>query len=213
MIADALLKHLYNDQGEYAGTWKQRHQDGRALQIRHSWDFMNAGTFLADDLSPDQRQQMRDWFVGNLIRLRSDDVWVVAQDPRDGNNGPHQMEHNGRGAYPAWPFHDGWALKAMGFYPDVVDLLRVIDGITRMGPIGQGYDPAGRRCRSNWVNASGATAAAYLTRNVFDIAPNLDDFSPRPRLGNLDPNACFENVPVRGKLYRVTAHGAELIKP
>ena len=212
-IADALLKHLYNDQGEYAGTWKQRHQDGRTLQIRHSWDFMNAGTFLADDLSPDQRQLMRDWFVGNLIRLRSDDVWVVAQDPRDGNNGPHQMEHNGRGAYPAWPFHDGWALKAMGFYPDVVDLLRVIDGITRMGPIGQGYDPAGRRCRSNWVNASGATAAAYLTRNVFDIAPNLDDFSPCPRLGNLDPNACFENVPVRGKLYRVTAHGAELIKP
>jgi hypothetical protein len=92
-------------------------KDARLLQIRHSWDFMNAGTFLAADLSPVQRQQMRDWFLGHLVRLQSDDKWVVAQDPRDGNNGIHQMEHNGRGAYPAWPYHDGWALKALR-YPE-----------------------------------------------------------------------------------------------
>ena len=207
-LAEALVRHLYNDEGDYLGTWKQRHQDGRMLRIRHSWDFMNSGSFLAEDLSPEQRKQMRDWFVGNLVRFGSDDVWVVAQDPRDGNNGPHQMEHNGRGAYPAWPYHDGWALRELGFHQDVVDLLRVIDGITRHGAIGQGYYPGGRRCRSNWVNAAGATAAAYLTRHLFDVAPDPEGFHPQPRLGDFDPNAFLEDVPVRGRLYRVTAGGA-----
>jgi len=75
---------------------------------RHSWDFMCAGSFMAADLSPAPKQQMRDWFMQNLARAGSEDRWVVAQDPREGNNGPHQMEHNGRGAYPAWPYHDGW---------------------------------------------------------------------------------------------------------
>ncbi|MFV2066583.1 MAG: hypothetical protein ACC645_06345 [Pirellulales bacterium] len=213
LIAASLLKHLYNDRGEYAGTWKQRHQDGRVLQIRHSWDFMNAGTFLADDLSPVQRQQMRDWFVGNLVRPQLDDMWVVAQDPRDGNNGPHQMEHNGRGAYPAWPYHDGWALKTLGYPQHAVALLRRIDGIPAVGAIGQGYRPNGRRCRSNWGNVSGATAAAYLTRNVFDIAPRFNEFHPCPQLGDFDAKAYFQNVPVGGKLYRVTTRGAERMEP
>ncbi|MCU0982081.1 MAG: DUF4232 domain-containing protein [Pirellulaceae bacterium] len=208
-IASALLEHLYNDQGEYAGTWKQRHQDGRVLQIRHSWDFMNAGTFLAPDLSLVERQQMRDWFLGHLVRLQSDDRWVVAQDPRDGNNGIHQMEHNGRGAYPAWPYHDGWALKTLGYPQDAVALLRLIAGIPAAGAIGQGYSPDGRRCRSGWATAAGTTAASYLTRNVFDIAPGLGAFRPQPQLGDFDAQAYLQNVPVGGKLYRVTARGAE----
>ncbi|MHB8972147.1 MAG: hypothetical protein ACYC3X_06550 [Pirellulaceae bacterium] len=208
-IADALQQHLYNDQGEYAGTWKQRHRDGQTLQIRHSWDFMNAGTYLADDLSPTHRQQMRDWLVGNLMRLHSDDRWLVAQDPRDGNSGPHQMEHNGRGAYPAWPYHDGWSLQTLGYPQDAVALLRLIDGIPAVGAIGQGYSPDGRRCRSGWASAAGATAAAYLTRVLFDIAPGFNEFHPRPQLGDFDSQAYFQNVPVSGKLYRVTVRGAE----
>jgi hypothetical protein len=84
---------------------------------------------------------MRDWFLGHLVRLQSDDKWVVAQDPRDGNNGIHQMEHNGRGAYPAWPYHDGWALKALRYPRDTIDLLRLIAGVRA---VGQGYSPDGR---------------------------------------------------------------------
>ncbi|MCU0983108.1 MAG: hypothetical protein MUF25_28445 [Pirellulaceae bacterium] len=170
---------------------------------------MCAGSYMAADLSPAQKQQMRDWFMQNLVRVGSEDRWVVAQDPRDGNNGPHQMEHNGRGAYPAWPYHDGWALHEMGFHGDVVALLRVIQRGTAMGAIGQGYHPDGRRCRSNWANVAGGSAAAFLLHNVFDIRPGFGPFAPRPQLAGFDPDARFENVPVRGRLYRVTARGAE----
>jgi len=208
-IAAALNEHLYQSQGDHAGTWKQRHANGEERQWRHSWDFMCAGSFLAADLSPAQKQQMRDWFMQNLVRVGSEDRWVVAQDPRDGNNGPHQMEHNGRGAYPAWPYHDGWALHEMGFHGDVVALLRVIQRGTAMGAIGQGYHPDGRRCRSNWANVAGGSAAAFLLHNVFDIRPGFGPFAPRPQLAGFDPDARFENVPVRGRLYRVTARGAE----
>ena len=208
-IAGALNAHLYNARDLHAGTWKQRHLDGKELEIRHSWDFMCAGSFMAPDLAPQQKQQMRDWFMGNLVRAGSDDRWVVAQDPRDGNNGPHQQEHNGRGAYPAWPYHDGWALHAMGFQPDVIKLLRVIQHVPALGAIGQGHSPNGRRCRSNWASIAGASAAAYLPHNVFDIWPGLDRFDPKPQLAGFDPTARFDNVPVRGTLYRVTARGAE----
>ena len=119
------------------------------------------------------------------------------------------MEHNGRGAYPAWPYHDGWALKALGYPQDTVALLRLIAGIPAAGAVGQGYSPDGRRCRSGWATAAGATAASYLTRNVFDIAPGFGDFRPQPQLGGFDGQAYLQNVPVGGKLYRVTARGAE----
>jgi hypothetical protein len=207
-IAAAVNRELYNNSPDHAGTWKQLHVDGSFAEIRHSWDFMMAATFMTPDLSPQQKQAMRDWFVGNLMRADSEDVWVVAQDPRDGNNGEHQMEHNGRGAYPAWPYHDGWALHAMGFQKDVVALLRMIDGVTPLGAIGQGYSPDGRRCRSNWANISGASMAAYPLHNVFDVWPGLGEFEPHPDLAGFDANASFENVLIRGKFYRVTSDGA-----
>jgi hypothetical protein len=207
-IAEALITNLFNCASGFEGTWKQRHEDGTLYHERHSWDFMMAGSCMSQDLSNKQKQAMRDWFVGNLVRFGSDDVWVVSQDPRDGNNGEHQMEHNGRGAYPAWPYHDGWALHAMGYQKDVVALLDLIDGVTAIGAIGQGYSPAGRRCRSNWANISGTSAAAYALHNIFDVWPGLGEFRPRPSLDGFDPHAYFENVPVRNKLYRVTAEGA-----
>jgi hypothetical protein len=208
-IAEALKASLYQPKGSFAGTWKQRHLDGWELKIRHSWDFMCAGSFMAQDLSANQKQQMRDWFMANLVRPETDGRWVVAQDPRDGNNGEHQQEHNGRGAYPAWPYHDGWALHAMGYDKDVITLLRVIQRVPEMGAFGQGYNPAGRRCRSNWANVAGGSAAAYLLHNVFDIWPGLGPFRPAPRLAGFDASGYFESVPVRGKLYRVSSRGAE----
>jgi hypothetical protein len=207
-IALAVIANLYNSNPGYEGTWKQRHEDGKMSQERHSWDFMLAGSFMQEDLSQKQKQEMRNWFVNNLVQIDSEDTWVVAQDPRDGNNGEHQMEHNGRGAYPAWPYHDGWALKSMGFHEDTIKLLEVIDGVTKMGAIGQGHTPQGRRCRSNWANIAGASAAAYLLHNVFDIWPDLGELRPHPNLVGFDSNASFTNVPVRGVLYRVSGDGA-----
>ena len=208
-IVRALLEHLYNSEGEHAGTWKQRHMAGDFLQIRHSWDFMNAGSFLANDLSDAQRQQMRDWYANSVVRFESDDIWVIAQDPRDGNNGPHQMEHNGRGAYPAWPYHQGWALKELGFHGDVARLLRLLCGVTRYGAIGQGHFPNGRRCRSGWASAAGATSATFVLDNLFDIRPTLGVFHPRPRLDGFDNEALLENVVIQSVRYRVTKHGCE----
>jgi hypothetical protein len=207
-IAKTVIRELYNDKGEHVGTWQQLHEDGSKTQLRHSWDFMLVGTFMAQDLSVSQKRQMRDWFVGNLVRFNAKDCWVVSQDPRDGNNGEHQMEHNGRGAYPAWPYHDGWALRSLGYPQDMVALLSVIDGATRNGAIGQGYFPNGVRCRSNWANIAGATAAAYPLHNLFGVWPGLDKFSPKPELAGFDPKARFDNVPVRGTLYRINADGA-----
>jgi len=205
--AQAIIRELYNAEGEFAGTWKQRHADGTVANIRHGWDFMNTGAFLARDLSEAQKRQMRDWFVKHLARLDSEDVWVVAQDPRDGNNGPHQMEHNGMGAYPAWPYHYGWALHEMGFEEDVVRLLETLDGITARGPIGQGHHRDGRRCRSNWVNASGATAAAYVINLLFDARPGLATFKPQPQLRNFDPDARLVGLRVKGQLRTVSSRG------
>jgi len=197
--AKAILRALYNGQGEYAGTWKQRHADGTILKIRHGWDFMNTGSFLARDLSSEQKQQMRDWFVNHIARFGTDDVWVVAQDPRDGNNGPNQMEHNGMGAYAAWPYHYGWALHAMGFHEDAARLLETLDGITAWGPIGQGHHRDGRRCRSNWVSAAGATAAAYVINLLFDAHPGLGPFEPRPQLRDFGPDARLIGLRVQGR--------------
>jgi hypothetical protein len=158
-LARAVVRELYNSEGEYAGTWKQRHSDGTLARIRHGWDFMNAGSSLADDLKPDQRKQKRDWFLKNLAKAAPDAIWIVSQDPRDGNNGPHQMEHNGRGAYPAWPFHAAWALRELGFPQDARNLTKQIAPVVRFGAISQGNHPSGRRCRSGWASLAGATMA------------------------------------------------------
>jgi hypothetical protein len=96
----------------------------------------------------------------------------------------------------------------MGFHQDVIDVLRVIDGVTAWGAIGQGHFTHGRRSRSNWVNLGGASAAVYLIHNVFDVWPGLGEFSPSPRFADFDRRAVLENVLVRGRLYRVTADGA-----
>jgi hypothetical protein len=43
---------------------------------------------------------------------------------------------------------------------------------------------------------------------VFDVAPGLGEFRPEPKLGDFDPDAHLENVPVRGALFRVSREGA-----
>jgi hypothetical protein len=97
----------------------------------------------------------------------------------------------------------------LGYPQDTVALLRLIADIPAAGAVGQGYSPGGRRCRSGWAAAAGATAAAYLTRNVFDIAPGFGELRPQPQRGDFDGQAYLQNVPVGGKLYRVNARGAE----
>jgi hypothetical protein len=136
---------------------------------------MNAGSFLADDLKPSQRKQMRDWFVGNLAKTEPEAIWIVAQDPRDENNRPHQMEHNGRGAYPAWPFHAAWALRELGFPEVAQDLTKQIAPIVRYGAISQGNRPNGRRCRSGWASVAGATMATMVQQNFrTSLAPQAE---------------------------------------
>ena len=162
-LAAAVIGNLYQAEGDHAGTWRQRHQNGAFANLRHGWDFMNVGTFLAEDLRPAQRQQMRDWFVNHLASPAPGAIWMVTQDPRDGNNGTHQMEHNGRGAYPAWPFHSAWALRELGFPEDARRLTRQIAPITKWGAISQGNDGVtGRRCRSGWASVAGATMATLV---------------------------------------------------
>jgi hypothetical protein len=176
---------------------------------RHGWDFMLIGSFMPSDLGPDQRRRMRDWYATQIVRYGSDDVWLVSQDRRDGNNGPHQMEHNGMGAYPAWAYHYGYALHRMGFQEDVERTLEVIKGITRYGAYSQGWLRDGRRCRSNWVNASGASLAAFIPNFIFNARPGYGEFRPQPRFIHFDPTARLEGMRVRGRTYTVTRAGAE----
>ena len=191
-LAKAIVNNLYQSEGDYSGTWRQRHADGTSVQNRHGWDFMNAGTFLAEDLTSKQRRQMRDWFVKRLARPASDAIWMVSQDPRDGNNGPHQMEHNGRGAYPAWPFHSAWALQELGFAEDAKALVKQVAPIAKWGAISQGNDGmTGQRCRSGWASVAGTSLASMVQESGLPLAssPGAKQRSPAERRSSESKNA------------------------
>lgn len=105
------------------------------------------------------------------------------------------------------PYYDGWALNDVGYREDVVKLLHLIDVNTYIGSIGQGYNPQGTCCQSNWVNIAEASAVAYPIHDLFEIWPGLGNFAPKPEPAGFDPQAYFEKVPGKGTLDRIAASG------
>lgn len=205
--ARAIIKYLYNTAPGYEGTWKQIHENGDVLQIRHGIDFMHGGVALHEDLAPKQKDQIHQWWHEQILgQTRESDIWVISQDRRDGNNGPHQMEHNGQGAYPGWPYHYAWALHKMGYRDSVMEQLDIIKSITRMGAIGQGYNRDGRRSRSGWVEIAGAFPVPYILNFVFGAEPSGDTlgFSPNP---GIKPGATLKGIRWHKGVYEVNHTG------
>src|SRR5206468_865746 len=64
--ADALVEKVLELYVPDAGYWNARQPDGRLVPVRHCYDFQTTGYALADDLGPQRRRELVNFFVDEL---------------------------------------------------------------------------------------------------------------------------------------------------
>ncbi|MCG7413078.1 hypothetical protein MHK74_00475 [Microbacterium aurum] len=134
--ADALLPavtaRFLPDEGVFAAG----QPDGTLLTVRHCYDFSVVGTTIAEDLTPDVRRAMVEFFQREL----QTENWIRALSPWDPDASYSvRPDHQWNGAYPAWPADAGRAVAALGA-PEVLNAW--IEGLSRtanQGPMGQAH--------------------------------------------------------------------------
>jgi hypothetical protein len=218
--ADALVQEVLELYVEGAGYWSARQPDGRLVPVRHCYDFQTTGFALADDLGPERRRELVDFFVRELRT----DTWMRALSPFDPDAATSvRADHQWNGAYTAWPAEAAQALFRLGADEVALDWLPGLAESTAEGPFAQGHFVAGLVPTSHggspkgppqppylmdWACSSSGSFVGMVLEGVFGVDVGLDgSVGATPRVARLDPDARLRGLVVGGRSYDVTAHG------
>ena len=82
------------------GVWYALHRDGKRVELRHCYDFITIGKSMTPDLTADQKHEMVDFVVRELLA----DRWMRAMSPKDqAAEKSDRPDHGPMGAYDSWP--------------------------------------------------------------------------------------------------------------
>ncbi len=218
--AEALLPAVRELYVTGSGHWSARQPDGTRLPVRHCYDLATIGMTIADDLDPEVRVEMVDFFHRELAT----ETWMRALSARD----PDAMysvraDHQWNGAFCAWPAESAQALLRLGDGPRT---LRWVEGLARsanQGPYGQAHfteevtgTEAGGAPKvpnempfiNDWACSAGGAWAALVIEGIFGVEVDLDgNVTATPRLEPFDPEARLVGLHVAGRVYDVDANG------
>ncbi|MFC7623884.1 hypothetical protein [Microlunatus sp. GCM10028923] len=218
--ADELLPHVIDLYEPGTGFFAARQPDGTRLGVRHCYDFSIVGTTIADDLAPDVKTEMIDFFRREL----QTENWIRALSPYDPDASfSVRPDHQWNGAYPAWPADAARALVDLGA-PDVaLDWLPGLARTANQGPTGQahfveeaqpGINGGARKAPPqlpyiiDWSCSSSGAWVALVIESLFGVRVGADGtVTAAPVLAGLDPGAVLHGLRVAGRTYDVHADG------
>ena len=218
--AQSILRELQSLYSDGNGYWNARFPDGRLVEIRHCYDFITILNTIADDLSPNQKDEMTQFFVNELQTPK----WMRALSPADTNSMfSVRPDHQWNGAYTAWP-----ALAAKGLYNvgKAEIAFRWLKGLSKsanQGPFGQGHfvesavsPESGGAAKSypewpyatDWLCSSNGSYASVIIEGIFGVRASLyNGISADPNFSDFDSRAELVNLKYQGKLYNITKDG------
>ncbi|HIZ35537.1 MAG TPA: hypothetical protein H9815_07145 [Candidatus Ruania gallistercoris] len=213
-----LVKELYIPG---AGFFHARQPDGTLVPTRHCYDFATVGTTIADDLDPQVRAEMVDFFTSEL----QSPSWMRALSPHDADAGYSlRADHQWNGAYPAWPADAARAVIDLG-RPDVVaQWLPGLARSTNQGPPGQAHfvEEAAESLNGgarktppqfpyliDWSCSSAGSWVELVLSGIFGVQVDPSGaVSANPNLADVDPDAVLRGLRVAGVSYDVDAEAA-----
>lgn len=218
--AQELVKEVKKLYADGRGYWNVRFPDGALVPVRHCYDFFTVINTIGDDLSSQQKSEMKDFFVREL----QTPTWMRALSAGD----PDAMfsdrpDHQWNGAYTAWPPQSVSALWAMGEVELAYEWLKGLSKSANQGPFGQAHftesavaPEAGGAIKApsdfpwinDWACSSNGAWVNVVIESIFGVrAPIGGDISAQPKFGPFEKDARLRNLRFRGRLYDVDRRG------
>ncbi|MGP6169581.1 hypothetical protein ACTU6V_00050 [Microbacterium sp. A204] len=202
------------------GIFSAGQPDGTQLAVRHCYDFSVVGTTIADDLAPEVRAEMVEFFQREL----QTDNWMRALSPwdPDASYSP-RPDHQWNGAYPAWPADAGRALATLGAPSVLLDWLPGLARTANQGPMGQahfveeavpGINGGARKAPPqlpyiiDWACSSSGAWIELVIEALFGVSVATDGtVTAAGCVAGIDPSATLRGLRVGGESYDVHADG------
>nr|WP_174263954.1 hypothetical protein [Phytoactinopolyspora halotolerans] len=208
-----------------SGFFHARYPDGTLVPVRHCYDFATVGTTIPDDVPPEQRAEMVEFFQREL----QTPSWMRALSPYDADaTYSLRPDHQWNGAYPAWPADAARALVAMGAGDVALDWLPGLARTANQGPCGQAHfveeaaapvnggavkSPPQFPYLIDWACSSAGAWAALVIESLFGVSVSLDGtVTATPIVGRLDPQARLSGLVVGGTSYDIAADGSVQVR-
>lgn len=219
--ADAaeLLAHVTDLYLPGDGFFAARQPDGTRLGVRHCYDFSVVGTTIADDLEPQVRSEMIEFFRRELQTPN----WIRALSPLDPDASYSvRPDHQWNGAYPAWPADAARALVDLGAADTALEWLPGLARSANQGPTGQahfveeaqpGINGGARKAPPqlpyiiDWSCSSSGAWVALVIESLFGVRAGLDGSLTAAPVAGLDPTAALRGVRIGDRTYDVYADG------
>jgi hypothetical protein len=204
------------------GYWRCGQPGGTFNQVRHCYDFLAVLDTMAEDLAPEQKREMSEFFwrelhsekwMRALAQGDADSTWNIRQD------------HSCLGAYAAWPPMTAKGLYKIDSPERIAPWLREVAKAGNQGPIGQAhfvegvFPPVnGGAFKSSedapfiedWCCIAGGAFTELVIESIFGAELTLSDgIKVNSRLAEFDPAARLEGLRYQGSLYTITKDGAQ----
>jgi len=116
------------------GVWYALHRDGKRVELRHCYDFVCVGSFMADDLTPKMKHEMVEFVSRELWT----DHWLRAMSLEDeAAKLSDRPDHGPMGAYDAWPALTARTMCLLDDWKPAVQFLRSTQAVLYEGVYGQ----------------------------------------------------------------------------
>ncbi|WP_242202047.1 hypothetical protein [Aestuariivivens insulae] len=166
------------------GAWNSLYPNNKKVEVRHVLDFIYFGKFLADDVSPDIKKEMMDFFNRELRTnnwMRAQSLNDIAADFSD------RPDHGPLGSFDGWIPEAMDAMDKMGYTEAALRFYRDIEPVTYEGGWAQARELWGenklnklarvRIAERGWNNresSSGIGISQAVIRNFFGFNPQFD---------------------------------------
>ena len=198
------------------GTWNSLFPNNKKVEIRHSLDFHFIGRYMAEDLSPEMKEEMITFVEDELLT----NTWMRAQSQKDpAAENSDRPDHGPLGAYDGWPLNTMEAMYHMGYPEKALDFYRNIYPVTLEGNWAQAHELWGenkenknaqvRIAERGWHirdAASGIGMANVMLREFFGFMPKFMEDNPLDKPDMVRSlKGKMHNVRYQGSLYNITS--------
>lgn len=135
--ADQMAQAVLNLYKPGDGVWYALHRDGKRVELRHCYDFITIGKSMTGDLNADQKREMVNFVVRELLA----DRWMRAMSPKDqAAQKSDRPDHGPMGAYDSWPALTVETMCLLGDWEPAIQFLRATQAGLYEGVYGQAHE-------------------------------------------------------------------------
>ncbi len=202
------------------GYWRCGQPDEKFQEVRHCYDLLSVLDNMVEDLSPQQRKEMNDFFWRELHSK----YWMRALSPDDVDATWNiRPDHSWLGAYASWPPMTAKGLYKIAPSATGAEWLKGVSKAGNQGPIGQAHfvesvfpleDGGAYKCPNDppyindWCCIGAGAFADLVIDSIFGVDFTLHDgLRVQSRLSDFDAKAKLLSVHYQGAEYTVSSAG------